>query len=100
MQANTHIAVAAPHDVWAVGVMTFESVVQRPLFTTLEGIQMCAQGSTAYPWELPPEDQPESWRSSRLRAMIEPCLARDPLRRPTAEALLAAVGRMGQTTNT
>ena len=95
VDANTNIIVAASHDIWSLGVMAFEAVVQRPTFTALDDIQACANGSTPFPWELPWEQQPPAWRASRLRALILPCLAQEPERRPTAEAVLAAVGRMG-----
>ena len=53
-----------------------------------------ALGSARFPWELADEEQPPSWRQSRLRPVLEPCLSRAAAVRPTAAALLKSVEQL------
>ena len=78
--------------------MAYEAIVGAVTFTSLGDIGACAAGVAPYPWERPPEAQPDVWRRSRLRGFVTPCLARDPAARPPAAALLVAIGRMGHAT--
>ena len=77
--------------------MAFEAVTQTmPVLTTISDVFDCALGVRAYPWERVSAEQPPAWRQSRLRALIEPCLARDPQARPSSATMLAAIERIGQ----
>jgi serine/threonine protein kinase len=95
VRANQEVPVSPAQDVWALGVMAFEVIVQRVTLTTMLDISECANGARPYPWEAEPAVQPPAWRQSRLRALLAPCLARDPAQRPTAAQLLQEVGRIG-----
>ena len=97
-QANCDVQIGAAQDVWALGVMAYEAIVGAVTFTSVEDIGACAAGVSQYPWERPSEGQPGTWRRSRLRALVAPCLARDPAARPTAAALLEEVSRIGHAT--
>jgi serine/threonine protein kinase len=91
---------SASQDVWALGVMAYEAIVQvSPTLCTMEDVFECAHGHRPYPWELPTAEQPRVWRTSRLRALVAPCLSRDPTARPTSAALLGTITRVGQVTN-
>jgi hypothetical protein len=80
--------------------MAFEAVTRRmPTLNSMGEVFDCALGVRPYPWELPPAEQPCEWRASRLRALVEPCFARDPAQRPSSAALLATVERVGQATS-
>ena len=96
--ADRHIKVHPSQDVWALGVLAWEAVISHPALTLQSTVKACAEGSQMYPWECSPDTQPRMWRQSRLRNIVEPCLARNPAKRPTAAALLAAVGQLGQHT--
>ena len=88
----------AAQDVWALGVMAYEAIARTRTFNCARDTGPCAAGASQYPWERPPEEQPDAWRRSRLRALVAPCLARSPAARPTAASLLAEVSRLGQVT--
>ena len=94
------LEVAPSHDVWAVGMLAYEAIVQRTTMAAMGDILDCAYGRRPYPWEAPADAQPPAWRQSRLRALLAPCLARDAAQRPTAAALLASISRMGHATTT
>ena len=98
MSANANIVVHPSQDIWALGIIGFESVVGRVTLTTVGEMGDCASGRKSYPWELAPELQPPVWRQSRLRNLLLPCLAREPARRPTAAQFVAAAARMGHAT--
>ena len=86
------------HDMWAVGVMAYESLVGHMALPTLSAIRACAAGGQPYPWELPAGKQAPAWRESRLRGLLAACLSRDPAERPTAAALAASVSNVGRAT--
>lgn len=88
----------AAQDLWALGVIAYEAVVGALTFTSVAAIGECASEMTQYPWERPLEAQPSVWRRSKLRGLIAPCLSREPEARPSAAALLDALGRMGHAT--
>jgi serine/threonine protein kinase len=95
VRANQEIPVSPAQDVWALGVMAFESIVRCKTLRTMGDIADCANGAQLYPWEAESAAQPPAWRQSRLRPLLAPCLSRDPAQRPTAAQLLAAVGSIG-----
>jgi hypothetical protein len=78
--------------------MAFEAIVQRVTFTGMSGILECAFEQHKYPWELPAHQQPREWRQSKLRALLEPCLARNAAARPSAASLCVDIGRLGHAT--
>ena len=85
---------AAAHDIWALGVMAFESIVGRRAIDSLEQLFQCARGEQAYPWDASVLDAaPERWRKSRLRPLIEECLAHEAAQRPTAADIVSRVER-------
>jgi serine/threonine protein kinase len=98
VDASRHIIITAAQDMWALGVMAFEAIVQKQTLTTISDINECAHGRKLYPWELPAAEQPRAWRQSRLRSLVLPCLARDAAQRPASGELLAQVRRLGQAT--
>jgi serine/threonine protein kinase len=91
LQAHEEVQVSPAHDMWALGQMAFEAIVQQKAFSTMEDVYSCAAGSKQYPWELPKAEQPAAWRHSRLRGLVAPCLERDGAKRPTARALVAKI---------
>ena len=97
-KGDYEVRMSGAQDVWALGMMAYEAVVGCVTFTSLEAIGGCAFGEAPYPWERPLSAQPAAWRRSRLRALVMPCLTRDPDERPAASDLLAGVSRLGHTT--
>ena len=96
---DCHAIAASPAvDMWAFGVIAFEAIARAPALSAISAILRCARGRAAYPWEAPPAQQPRAWRHSRLRALLLPCLAREPAARPNAAAVLASVARIGRAT--
>ena len=92
---RTNITVAAAHDVWALGVIAFEAVVGHLAVQSLEQLFQCAQGKVPFPWDVSMlSEAPERWRYSRLRPLIEHCLAHDAAERPTAAEVMQQVERM------
>ena len=91
-------AARAAHDVWSLGVMAYEAIAQRPARASMRDLYECASGRAPYPWEAQPAKQPAAWRTSRLRAVLLPCLSRQPEERPTAAQLAESVTRMGHAT--
>ena len=85
--------VAAPaQDIWALGVMAFEAVNGRRAIDSTPELFQCAAGSKLYPWDTAKLDTaPPQWRKSRLRPVIQACLARDPALRLTAAAVVSRV---------
>ena len=76
-------------DIWALGVMAFEALTQRPAFATGAALFAAAAGDAPFPWAASERAAaPASWRRSRLRPVVEACLARDAAARPTAAGLL------------
>jgi hypothetical protein len=82
------------------GVMAFDAIVGRPTMmqSTLPEIRDRALGQEQYPWEKPSAELPEQWQRSRLRPLVQPCLARDAERRPTAAALVQSLAQIGDLT--
>ena len=98
VHGNTDIVVEAAHDIWALGVMAFEAIVQSQTLESLGDIRRCAEGKQAYPWELPAEQQSISWRQSKLRGVVMPCLSRESVARPSALEVLDSVAQLGRAT--
>ena len=96
MYDRRHLATAAAHDVWALGVMAFEATVGCHSAPTMQVLKLCAAGTHPYPWELPRAEQPAAWRASPLRRVLAPCLSRDPAARPSAALLAAGLSGLAQ----
>lgn len=92
------IKVDPSHDIWSLGVMAYEALTSSATFRTMDEVHSCADGSRLYPWERPPGEQLEAWRSSKLRRLVTRCLHRDASRRITAEELCTDLSRMGMST--
>lgn len=95
------VEVAAAHDVWALGVVTYEVIIARPAFPRrfqASLLHRCATGAAEYPWEAPPEQQEPLWRRSRLRELVAQCLCRDPAGRPSARDIVDSIVRMSSAT--
>jgi serine/threonine protein kinase len=93
LESRTTIKADPAHDVWALGVIAFEAFSKVSLLSQL-GVDraMClklAQGQETYPWE---QTQMQSdYRDSRVRSVVEACLARDAERRPSADEVCRAI---------
>ena len=83
------------HDIWGLAVTVFECICRQPALCSRAQVRAAAMGDQPYPWELPTDKQPPAWRQSRLRALLQPCLARNAAERPTAQQLLADVAGVG-----
>ena len=93
--AKQRLLVEPCHDVWSLGVMAFETIAGTPAFSSSGQIFACARGAEVYPWTATRKpDAPAAWRRSRLRPVVQACLARDPTRRPSAEGLVAELARL------
>ena len=95
MWSNAQITVHPSHDIWACGMLAYEAVTQTRVLTSQSLVTQCAQGHAPYPWEVEAEQQPRVWLQSRLRAVMLPCLQREPAARPTAEQLYGSLSRLG-----
>ena len=80
--------------------MAYEAIVGCHAMSTFQEIRDRALGKAKYAWELPSSELPERWRRSRLRPLVQPCLARDPAQRPTAAQLVESLARIGDMTST
>jgi hypothetical protein len=78
--------------------MAYEAITNTRALDSQGYITRCAQGAAQYPWERSEREQPQAWRSSRVKALMLPCLERDPAARPTAQQLYTSVSRVGQAT--
>jgi serine/threonine protein kinase len=83
------------HDIWALGVLAYEAVTGTRALLSIDDVRSCASGSSPYPWELPAAELHPAWRASRLRHLLQPCLARDAAKRPSAVSLTVSVSRFG-----
>jgi serine/threonine protein kinase len=99
-----YLSVHPSLDIWALGVVAYECLASfdvQAYFKSMAHVERCARGTEAYPWELPAELQPVSWRSSRAKDILLPCLERDFRKRPAAGLLLSQLVRfhlpIGQT---
>ena len=96
VDARGPIAVAPAADVWALGVIGYETLAAAPVFASVQDIFACGVRGQQYPWES--AEPPSGWRESRLRPIIERCLVRDPNERATVDGILSAVQRLTQST--
>jgi serine/threonine protein kinase len=100
--AGTNIIVDPSLDMWAIGVIVFESLTKSRAFQVHGGVEEayeCAEGAKLYPWERPVEELPAQWRRSRACSLFLQCLERDPAARPTAEQLLQSLVKLSDCTS-
>jgi serine/threonine protein kinase len=100
--AGAEIVVEPSLDIWAVGVIMFECLTGERTFHIYGGaeeVYECAEGAKMYPWEVPAEELPHSWRRSRARKLFSDCLLRDPAARPTAQQLLQSLSKLSDATS-
>jgi serine/threonine protein kinase len=100
--AGAEIVVEPSLDIWAIGVIMFECLTGGRTFHVYGGLEEmyeCAEGVKMYPWEVPAEELPQSWRSSRARKLFSGCLDRDPAARPTAQQLLQSLSKLSDATS-
>ena len=50
-----------------------------------------SQSESIVAMQAPESLQPRTWRASRLRTQLTPCLARDAMRRPSAAAVVQTI---------
>lgn len=89
---DRQLAVHASQDVWALGVVAYTVLTQRDVFDEAEGLDAVvkfARGERKYPWEA--RGAAGSWIACPARDVFQPCLARDPTRRPSAAELVRSV---------
>jgi serine/threonine protein kinase len=94
---NTKVQVSPAVDVWALGMMSYEATVGYSTFSSMQDLYNCAQGTSKCPRELPSLQQPTEWQHSRIKALLQPCLERDPALRPSMADLVTMLGRLGLT---
>ena len=95
------IKVSPALDIWAIGVIVYESLTGTQTFgnsASLAALQLCSTGEELYPWERELAAQPEPWRRARCRGVFEACLSREPAKRPSALGLLRHLHRMDHMT--
>ncbi|KAL2914203.1 hypothetical protein HK105_206298 [Polyrhizophydium stewartii] len=80
----TGLAYGPPADIWSLGITAIELAQGVPPLFHLHPVQAMAQIPFAPP---PALDRPDA-RSTGLSALIAVCVAKDPLVRPAARALL------------
>jgi serine/threonine protein kinase len=100
-KGNSNLVVHPALDMWAIGVILFESLTKRSTvqkYSGYEEVCKCAEGAKKYPWEQPMP--PREWRKSRAYHIFSSCLARDPAKRPTAKQALQSLLRLNETTTT
>jgi serine/threonine protein kinase len=100
--AGAKIIVEPSLDIWAVGVIMFECITGGRafhIFGDAQEVYECAEGAKMYPWEVPAEELPMSWRRSRARKLFSDCLSRDPAARPTAQQLLQSLSKLSDATS-
>jgi hypothetical protein len=81
--SGAQIVAPPAHDIWTIGVVASETIMQNHALTGLDAI---ADGRAPYLWELPAAEQLVRWRQSRLRPVLDERSARDAAQRPTAAA--------------
>jgi serine/threonine protein kinase len=89
-------------DMWAIGVILFESLTRSRTFQIHGGAEEayeCAEGAKQYPWERAVEELPVQWRRSRACSLFSRCLSRDPAARPTSKQLLQSLHRLSDATS-
>jgi serine/threonine protein kinase len=99
-EKDKNVKVDPAHDIWALGVMVFECICNKPhgwCDISMDPIQM-ALGTQQYPWEGVKEQQPRAWQRSSLRSLAVQCVDRDPSKRPSAEQIVRGIKRMGMST--
>ena len=94
-------ALFACEDCKHAGVVVYEAIAHASLVTrrsrAADAYARAAERSP-YPWEVREARLAVAWRRSRLRAVAEGCLARDPAARLSARGIIDALGTMGNST--
>ena len=96
VQVDRDVVVSPAQDMWSLGLMAYEAIVGAVLQTSRSKVEDYVSGTMPYPWELPADAQPATWRHSHLRDVLAPCLARDPAARPSASVVLDALSQCCQ----
>ena len=95
---TTHVALPSL-DIWALGVMAFELLAERPAFPrfTSKGAIFASllerPDAAPLPWE-GPAGAGDLEKLRNLRGPVLACLSRDPAARPTAAALVATINEL------
>lgn len=87
------LAVHSSQDVWSLAVVAYECLTASEVFgesTGLAAVSKHAHGKKKYPWEEGPH-MAEAWAKCPAKALLQPCLSRDPTRRPSASELLHSI---------
>lgn len=95
------IAVDPAHDMWSLGVVMYEAIANASIAgrrARAADAYARAAGRMPYPWEVREARLAVPWRRSRLRAVAEGCLARDPAARLSARGVIDALRSMGNST--
>lgn len=99
MCTGTLVQVTAAADVWALGVLAYETISQTVMTdATASHASRCANGAAAYPWEAPAVEQCKAWRESSLRLLLERCLNREAGARATAAELAEGAAQLSSFT--
>jgi serine/threonine protein kinase len=91
-------------DIWALGVIAFEMLTKERAFgacASAEDMLRRSVSAEPLPWEDPSPEAQSMLRELRgLKRAILQCLDRDPVKRPTSEALLHSWNHMFDSTRT
>lgn len=89
---DRQLAVHASQDVWSLGVVAYTVLTHSDVFDEAEGLDAVsefAHSKRKYPWEA--EGAAGSWLACPARELIQPCLNRDPMRRPSAAEFVRSI---------
>ena len=95
LQQNMQIAAKPEHDLWALGVLAYETITGRRIFTNNDPDTAfrCANALLAYPWGN--DQQDPAFANDAARSAVEGCLRRDPMARDTAVTVANKMSRIG-----
>jgi serine/threonine protein kinase len=95
LEGGKAITVDPAQDIWALGVLIYEALSPGRLQCRAEVVYARATGQQVYPWEASDDQQPGTWRCSRLRPLAQRCLQRNPHHRLTVTEILEAFMTLG-----